>query len=197
MVSESIEISKKGTLFAQGDSEGRLKGSWTQSWTDRLLRMSTENAVVMPGWQDCSTVPKLSSLLCSLSYIHLLQSLFFCLGQCYTLLRSRFSPAFVTSLALLLLSLRILSLPIWLHNSSILSILKNLTSLLSPSHPLSSHPHALSFFSFYPHTHSVFIFWRTFMSMKPSVCICTIFSAEEAYIFFSSLPLSPSSSLSS
>lgn len=29
------------------------------------------------------------------------------------------------------------------------------------------------------------------MSVKPSVCICTIFGAEETYIFSSSLPLSP------
>ncbi len=45
----------------RGSSEGRLKKvwyvvrCWAQSCTDWLLRMSTENAEVMPGWHDGAT----------------------------------------------------------------------------------------------------------------------------------------------
>lgn len=63
--------------------------------------------------------PKSLRLLLSVIHPSVPVSLFFCLGQCYTLLRSRLSPAFVTSLALLLLSLMILSLPVLSHYSSI------------------------------------------------------------------------------
>lgn len=130
---------------------------WAQSWTDRPLRMSTEKPEVIAGWHDgddCGAVPILSRLLLSVIYPSVPVSLFFCSGQCYTLLRSRFSP----SLALLLLSPLILSSLVRSHYSSILSILKNLSRSYLHHTLCLSHPHALSFFSSYPHTHSVFIF---------------------------------------
>lgn len=149
-----IERRKNIYIYLTWDRHGRLKRvwhvvrCWAQFWRDRLLRMSTENAEVMLGWHDYVTAAhnQISpSPLLAVIHPSAPVSLFFCLGQCYTLLRSRFSPAFVTSLALL--SLMIPSLPVLSHDSTTLSILKNLTLSLS-------HLHALS----YPHTHSVFIF---------------------------------------
>lgn len=117
---------------------------WTQSYTDRLLKMSTEKAEVTLGWHDGTTAAQSqisASPLPSVTHPSAPVSLFFCLGQCYTPFRSRFSPTFVTSLALLLLSLMILSLPVLLHYRSILSILQNLILfylLLTLSLPSSS-----------------------------------------------------------
>lgn len=45
--------------------------------------------------------------------------------------------------------------------------------------------------SFYPHLHSVFIFQED-VCTSVCVCICTIFSRAETYIFSCSPPLSPS-----
>lgn len=103
--------------------------------------------------------PKYLRLLLSVMRPSVPVSLFFCLGQCYTLLRSRFSPAFVTFLAVLLLSLMILSLPILSHYGSVLSILNNLALsylhlALCLSHLRSSHPHALSLLLLLLPTHS-------------------------------------------
>ncbi|MEQ2290983.1 hypothetical protein AMECASPLE_008707 [Ameca splendens] len=129
-------------------------------YTDRLVRISAENVEVMLVWHDCVSA-ELSQISTSSARCHpsICSSLsLLCLGQSFTLLRSRFSLAFVTLFALLLLpSLIIPSLPIVSHYSSFLSILKNLTLshldlTLFLSHLPSSHPYARS----YPHTHSVF-----------------------------------------
>lgn len=116
--------------------------------------------------------------------------LFFSLGQCHTLLGSRPSPTLVLSPARLRLPpndpclLQVLS-----QYSSILPALESL-SIIALS--LSSHPRALSSFSFYPHPHSVFIFWRTFMSMKPSMCASAPFSVRRKPTFFPrALPCPP------
>lgn len=86
MVSEPIGINKKGNHICFGGGQ------------------ATENYEVTPGWRDCRTVPNLSRLLLSVIHPSASVSLFFCLGQCYTLLGSRSSPTLVVSLALLLLS---------------------------------------------------------------------------------------------
>lgn len=111
----------------------------------------------MSGLARLQHSPKYLCLLLSVIHPSVPVSLFFCLGQCYTQLRSRLSPAFVTSLDPLLLSLMILSLPVLSHYGGILSILKNVTLCclhltFCLSHLLSSHPHALSSFSYHPHT---------------------------------------------
>lgn len=139
------------------------------------------------AWRhDCSTVP--NPRLCSLSYIHLLQSLSFCLGQCYLLLRSRVSPAFVTSLARLQSSLMILSLPILSHYSSIPSVRPK------ASHPL---PFSSSVFPILMHSPLLPLPTRSFSihirgHLWDRVCASAPFSVQrETYIFSTSPPLPP------
>lgn len=171
-----IERRKNIYIHLTWDRHGRLKRvwhvvrCWAQFWRDRLLRMSTENAEVMLGWHDYVTAAhnQISpSPLLAVIHPSAPVSLFFCLGQCYTLLRSRFSPAFVTSLALL--SLMIPSLPVLSHDSTTLSILKNLTLslshlpifMLSPTHTLIQYSyfrgHLWAPFSVQMHTHLHFL----------------------------------------
>lgn len=141
MVSESIGINTKGTVFAWGgrwkwteEELARSEVLGTQPWTDRLLRKIPRlYPIGVTAWLQHS--PKsLPSPLLSVIHPSAPVSLFFCLGQCYTLLRSRFCLQHLSHpLAPLLLSLMILSLPILSHHSSVLSV-----------HPKESHPAPIS-----------------------------------------------------
>lgn len=101
---------------------------------------------------------QISPVSCSLSYIHLLQSLSFSAWVSVTLCSDQdrlqhLSCLWLCSCCLLMIpSLLLLS-----QCSSILSILKNLSLCLFSASAFPS-SRALSYFSFYPHPHSVFIF---------------------------------------
>lgn len=154
--------------------------------------LATENYEAMPGWHDCRTVPNLS-VSCSLSYIHLFQSLSFSAWVSVTLCSDQDCLQHLLEQSLMMPSLPILS-----QSSIICPSLRISPSAVSISPSAFSRlafPSSCSLFHLLLPTPSFSI--HILEDIYERVCICTIFSAEETYIFSSSLPLSPSSSLSS